>query len=60
MRTIVDSLGTAGGHGMIAGAQIAPMKGNHSVQHELETTLTHRLLKALDQPKQKGTRLIAS
>ena len=60
MREVVDSLGTAGGHGMIAGAQISPMKGNHAVLRELEATLTKRLLKALDRPAKKGQRLVIS
>lgn len=58
IREVIDKLGTAGGHGMIAGAQIAPMTGNNAVLHELEATLTRRLLKALDLPKQKGQRLV--
>lgn len=60
MQTIVDSLGSAGGHGMIAGAQIDPMRGNHAVLRELESTLTKRLLKTLGQPLGKGSKLIIS
>ncbi len=60
IRDVVDKLGTAGGHGMIAGAQISPMKGNQAVLRELEATLTKRLLKALDRPVKKGHRLIVS
>lgn len=58
IQNVVDSLGTAGGHGMIAGAQISPMKGNQAVLRELESTLTKRLLKALDRPSIKGQCLI--
>ncbi len=60
MRETVDSLGTAGGHGMIAGAQIIPMNGNHAVLKELESTLTRRLLTALGRPVKKGKKLIIS
>ncbi len=60
IREVVDNLGTAGGHGMIAGAQISPMQGNHAVLRELEATLTRRLLKALGRPVKKGQRLVIS
>jgi nanoRNase/pAp phosphatase (c-di-AMP/oligoRNAs hydrolase) len=60
IQDVVDKLGTAGGHGMIAGAQISPMTGNQAVLHELESTLTKRLLRALDRPLTKGHRLIVS
>ena len=60
LREVVGDLGTAGGHGMIAGAQISPMTGNHAVQRELESTLTRRLFKALGRPAVKGHRLVAS
>ena len=60
LREVVGDLGTAGGHGMIAGAQISPMNGNHAVQRELESTLTRRLFKALDRPMEKGHLLIVS
>ena len=60
MRATIGDLGSAGGHGMIAGAQITPMKGNRSVLHELEMTLAKRLFKELDRPMQKGVRLVVS
>lgn len=60
IRTVIGDLGTAGGHGMIGGAQITPMKGNHAVLRELESTMTRRLLTALDRPVTKGVRLVVS
>ncbi|PLY01336.1 MAG: phosphoesterase [Desulfuromonas sp.] len=60
MQQVVDKLGTAGGHGMVAGAQIAPMKGNRSVLHDLEKTLTRRLLTALERPLVKSEPLVCS
>ena len=59
LRDVVGELGTGGGHGMIAGAQICPMKGNRAVLRELESTLTQRLLSTLGRPLEKGKRLIA-
>jgi len=58
LRDVVGELGTGGGHGMIAGAQICPMKGNRAVLRELEATLTQRLLSTLGLPVEKGKRLI--
>ena len=58
LRSVVGDLGTAGGHGMTAGAQIDPMNGNLAVLRELETSLTRRLLKELDRPVEKGKRLV--
>jgi nanoRNase/pAp phosphatase (c-di-AMP/oligoRNAs hydrolase) len=58
IQKIMDGLGTAGGHNMTAGGQIAPMQGNTAVQKELEATLVRRLLEALELPVQKGKPLI--
>ena len=58
IRKVVADLGTAGGHAMTAGAQIAPMQGNSAVQKELEATLTKRLLDALQLPTLRGRRLL--
>ncbi|MCD6525733.1 MAG: DHH family phosphoesterase [Desulfuromonas sp.] len=58
IRQMVEGLGSAGGHGMIAGGQIRPMSGNHAVQKELENTLVKRLLKALDYEPVRGRRLL--
>lgn len=60
IRDIVEGLGTAGGHGMIAGGQIKPMQGNHAVQRELENTLSKRLLKVLNYQPVRGRRLLGS
>jgi len=57
---VVDGLGTAGGHGMMAGGQIRPMQGDHAVQKELETTLTRRLLTILGKKPQRGKKLVPS
>lgn len=59
IRDIVEGLGTAGGHGMIAGGQIKPMQGNHAVQRELENTLSKRLIKVLGYESTRGRRLLA-
>lgn len=59
IREIVEGLGTAGGHGMIAGGQIKPMLGNHAVQRELENTLTKRLIKVLSYEPIRGRRMLA-
>lgn len=58
IRKVVADLGTAGGHAMTAGAQIAPMQGNPAVQKELEATLARRLLETLEMPPQRGRRLL--
>jgi nanoRNase/pAp phosphatase (c-di-AMP/oligoRNAs hydrolase) len=58
MQTIVRGLGTAGGHGMIAGGQIRPMSESQEAQQELEETLTHRLLQCLKRPEQRSRPLV--
>ncbi len=60
IRDVVEGLGTAGGHGMIAGGQIRPMPNDHVVQSELENTLTKRLLKVLGYPVVDGRSLLPS
>jgi nanoRNase/pAp phosphatase (c-di-AMP/oligoRNAs hydrolase) len=60
IRAVVDGLGTAGGHGMMAGGQIRPMQGASAVQRELEATLTRRLLTVLGKKPQRGKKLIPS
>jgi nanoRNase/pAp phosphatase (c-di-AMP/oligoRNAs hydrolase) len=60
IREVVDGLGTAGGHGMIAGGQIRPMQGGQAVQRELEATLTRRLLTVLGKKPQRGKKLLPS
>ena len=58
IRDVVAGLGTAGGHGMVAGGQIRPMQGNHAVQRELENTLTKRLIKCLGYEPVRGRRML--
>jgi hypothetical protein len=43
---------------MIAGGQIRPMQGDRAIQQELENTLTHRLLQALERKAVRGKRLV--
>lgn len=59
IREVVDGLGTAGGHGMMAGGQIRPMLGDHKEQSELEKTLVSRLLNVLGYKPVRGRRLLA-
>lgn len=47
IQKMVAGLGTAGGHGMIAGGQIRLMNADVAAQAELEEILTRRMLKAL-------------
>ncbi len=58
MKMVVGDLGTAGGHGMIAGGQIRPMSDESAVQKELENTLTRRLLEHLGRKKVSGRKLV--
>lgn len=60
IQKVLEGLGTAGGHGLIAGGQIAPMEGSKAVLAELQLSLTRRLLNALGLPGQKGKKLISS
>ena len=60
MRAVVADLGTAGGHGLMAGGQIDGMNGDWAAQRELEQTLVKRLLTVLGRPHQKGKRLVSS
>ncbi|MDO3379284.1 DHH family phosphoesterase [Geoalkalibacter halelectricus] len=47
MRAVVEGLGTAGGHGMIAGGQVPGLAKGRQVQEQLAHTLTRRLLERL-------------
>ncbi|MBN2643999.1 MAG: DHH family phosphoesterase [Desulfuromonadaceae bacterium] len=58
IRELVAGLGTAGGHGMMAGGQIRPLVGNQAVQRELENTLIQRLLELRDYEPVRGQRLL--
>jgi hypothetical protein len=59
MQSVVAGLGTAGGHGMIAGGQIRGMSGERESQRQLEQTLTHRLLRQLGRYPVPGVPLVA-
>jgi nanoRNase/pAp phosphatase (c-di-AMP/oligoRNAs hydrolase) len=48
IRTLVEGIGTAGGHGMTAGGQIRPMPMTESGQLEMEKCLIVRLFNALE------------
>lgn len=58
IQQIVAGIGTAGGHGMVAGGQIREMNETEASQHELERLLTRRLFKALNLPSVPGESLI--
>lgn len=58
MRQVVSGLGTAGGHGMIAGGQIHGAKPDAGAQRELEQELCGRLLEVLDRPSGRGVPLV--
>jgi len=58
IRRVIQDLGTAGGHHMTAGGQIRQLKGDPSIQKELEETLTRRLLDILSLPVVAGEALI--
>ncbi|MEZ4600326.1 MAG: DHH family phosphoesterase [Syntrophotaleaceae bacterium] len=58
MQQVLKGLGTAGGHGMIAGGQIRPMSESIEAQRELEETLTHRLLQFLQRPEKRARPLV--
>jgi nanoRNase/pAp phosphatase (c-di-AMP/oligoRNAs hydrolase) len=58
MQTVLQGLGTAGGHGMIAGGQIRPMAESLEAQQELEKTLTGRLLHFLKRREQRSRPLV--
>jgi nanoRNase/pAp phosphatase (c-di-AMP/oligoRNAs hydrolase) len=58
MQTVLQGLGTAGGHGMIAGGQIKSVGESQDAQRELEETLTHRLLDCLKRPEQRSRPLV--
>lgn len=58
IQQMVEGLGTAGGHGMVAGGQIRDMADDESSQQELERMLTRRLFKALELESVPGESLI--
>lgn len=58
IQQMVEGVGTAGGHGMVAGGQIRDMAKGDVAQQELERLLTGRLFKALDLPPLSGEPLL--
>jgi nanoRNase/pAp phosphatase (c-di-AMP/oligoRNAs hydrolase) len=58
LQSVVAGLGTAGGHGMIAGGQIPGTAGNRETLQQLEQTLTHRLLQELGRYPVPGIPLV--
>ncbi len=58
LRTVVGDLGSAGGHGMTAGAQVKAMRGDAAQLRDFEQTMTKRLLVALNLPSCKGKGLV--
>ncbi|SHI73824.1 DHHA1 domain-containing protein [Malonomonas rubra DSM 5091] len=59
IQQMVEGLGTAGGHGMVAGGQIREMDEDEAAQEELERLLTRRLFKALQLDSVPGEPLLA-
>ncbi|OEU61815.1 MAG: phosphoesterase [Desulfuromonadales bacterium C00003094] len=58
MQQVVAGLGTAGGHGMIAGGQIRAVGKERAAQIDLEETLIERLLHCLKRPVSPGQPLV--
>ncbi len=58
MQDIVDGLGTAGGHGMMAGGQVRLAGESRALQKELEHSLTTRLFAKLGREPTRGKRLV--
>ncbi len=60
MQEVVSGLGTAGGHGMIAGGQIRSVAKDSTAQNDLEETLIERLLHCLNRPVIPGQPLVVA
>jgi nanoRNase/pAp phosphatase (c-di-AMP/oligoRNAs hydrolase) len=58
MQKVVAGLGTAGGHGMIAGGQIRSVAKEPMAQNDIEETLVERLLRSLKRPIGPGQPLV--
>lgn len=58
IRQVLDGMGTAGGHGMMAGGQIRAVDEDKGSQKELERLLTRRYIKLLGQQTQPGVSLL--
>ena len=59
IQELVAGLGTAGGHGMIAGGQIRNMKSDRKAQQELEELLLKRMFSALGLQPSTGRPLVS-
>lgn len=57
IKRLVDGMGTAGGHGMMAGGKVDKVSASVEEMLKLERILTDRLFKALEMPKAKPERL---
>ncbi|WP_020675749.1 DHH family phosphoesterase [Geopsychrobacter electrodiphilus] len=58
IREMIAGMGTAGGHGMMAGGQIRGVAEDKSSQQELEHLLTRRYIKALGLQPEPGIALL--
>jgi nanoRNase/pAp phosphatase (c-di-AMP/oligoRNAs hydrolase) len=58
IQEMVAGIGTAGGHGMVAGGQVRDIAEDEQTQQNLEKRLTERMFRALNLPKGPGTLLI--
>lgn len=58
IQKMVAGIGTAGGHGMIAGGQVRSVAEDDQAQQELEQLLTERMFKILDLKQSVGKPLI--
>ncbi len=58
IQEMVAGIGTAGGHGMVAGGQIRNIAADDNSQNELERLLTRRLFKVLQIAQTPGVRLL--
>ncbi len=58
IQDVVAGLGTAGGHGMVAGGQIRDMAGDSESQRRLEELLVERFFKALNVEKPAAESLV--
>ncbi len=60
IREMLDGMGTAGGHGMMAGGQIRMVDEDKGSQKELERLLTRRYIKILGQQTEPGVPLLGN
>ncbi|HEX9024649.1 MAG TPA: DHH family phosphoesterase [Geobacteraceae bacterium] len=58
IRRLVAGMGTAGGHGMMAGGKIDDVPPTRKAMHKVEATLTERLLVELGNEKTRPRRLV--